>query len=913
MDLVLRVRQALDTQPVDPGEFERCACALLRTRYPGLSAVEGGHDFGRDADIYFPFERGDTTSRGRLMVTTGDPIANMRTGLGRMRDEGLHADLVVMACTGPVNADLRQKLDNLCKKHGIDPPHIYAHDWFVAELVREPHWRKRLLGVDGALGALLDLPLDALENAESAPTLIGRDREVALLRDAVAAGKNIILIGVPGVGKTRLTMEMGEGTVFLETSPEGQLIDDLLLRAPTTVVVDDAHARLGELRILRRARHQEQLAFSIVATTWPDALADVREELPDATEIRVETLGPAEMDALVVSMGVTGHRARRTVLDQAAGRPGWALTLCNLFTTGHAVDVVSGSALWVRVERLLRRSTESEVAVDALACMAALGGASAEDLARIAPLVGLAPASVSSLMERLAHNGLVENRRGSDGTGQWRLQPALRSPLVARWFFTDPRSRPWQTMTATFPEREIDLTNAVVAAAEAGSALARREAGSWADSLPPATQWSAATIHTVARYSGLDEPAVRFAVAGARELVAFVQASFTDQNAVTAGAFHGALDILDRPVRMWLDPEAVFAMLDLALLDRRPRPNTPEHPLRVLSELAAHIDPDFGTMIEVRSRLLDSVLAWLRQDPSSGRWEAAAEVIAGIFSPEAMGSWIDPGDHNKFTLAQGIETPANLEQTIRLWPKVDSALTADRRSEAPASIPGAIVHLLGVAVEWLRIGCGRAPGSSPPTDEQQRLAMIGSQTIFDSLRPCLQDTPGLALRADQLLEGIYRFAEPMGDSRPERFTVDADLRTFVGGYRYWSVESATAELHEQNAAIDDLARRLVSMGAQAGAARFDELARQARIASGSPEIARVSAAMRPLLLDPQPWHEATSEPLLTEAALRQWLDVSPGTIPGAWSPRFSPARYTAGRSSWLHSDEVRWMRSPRLW
>jgi hypothetical protein len=107
MDLVLRVRQALDTQPVDPGEFERCACALLRTRYPGLSAVEGGHDFGRDADIYFPFERGDTTSRGRLMVTTGDPIANMRTGLGRMRDEGLHADLVVMACTGPVNEVFR--------------------------------------------------------------------------------------------------------------------------------------------------------------------------------------------------------------------------------------------------------------------------------------------------------------------------------------------------------------------------------------------------------------------------------------------------------------------------------------------------------------------------------------------------------------------------------------------------------------------------------------------------------------------------------------------------------------------------------------------------------------------------------------------------------------------------------------
>ncbi|MEU2915950.1 hypothetical protein ACFYM3_35330 [Streptomyces massasporeus] len=95
------MRQALN-ESVHPGEFERCACALLQSRYPGLSAVEGGHDFGRDADIYFPSDSNDPQARGRLMVTTGDPIANVRNGLSRMQQEGLQVDLVVVASSRPM-------------------------------------------------------------------------------------------------------------------------------------------------------------------------------------------------------------------------------------------------------------------------------------------------------------------------------------------------------------------------------------------------------------------------------------------------------------------------------------------------------------------------------------------------------------------------------------------------------------------------------------------------------------------------------------------------------------------------------------------------------------------------------------------------------------------------------------------
>jgi hypothetical protein len=302
-------------------EFERCACALLQPRYPGLSAVEGGHDFGRDGDIYFPFGPDDTISRGRLLVTTGDPAANLRTGLRRMCEERVTVDLVVIACLSPVIAPTRSTLENICAEYGVQPPHVYGRDWLVAQLVREPVWRQRLLDVAGELGALLDEPLDMLERATPTPALVGRDIELSMLEDLVEAGTDAVVMGVPGVGKTRLTTELNQRVVFLEPAEPGRVVDELLLTRPAAVVVDDAHARLDELRVLRRARQQEGLRFSVIATTWPDKSDDLAAALPRAQGVPVDLLELSDMNALVESVGVTGHRARAAVLGQAGGDP----------------------------------------------------------------------------------------------------------------------------------------------------------------------------------------------------------------------------------------------------------------------------------------------------------------------------------------------------------------------------------------------------------------------------------------------------------------------------------------------------------------------------------------------------------------------------------------------------------------
>jgi hypothetical protein len=284
-----------------------------------------------------------------------------------MEEEGLPIGYVVIASMRPVSATKRATLEKICADNGLPVPHIYAQDWFVHRLVADPAWRYELLNVRGALGSLLDRPLEMLESAIAPPTLVGRETELATVHEAVEAGEDVVLAGVAGVGKTRLMVDMDDDVVFLERAGGGILIDQLLDRAPAVVVVDDAQFRVDQLRTLRLAREQEGLEFSIIATTWPDTSDEVARELPAARLVPVERLEREKLNALVESVGVTGHWARASVLRQADGRPGWALTLCELLTSGAGAEVVTGAAQLDTVERLLRRGTESETALDALA------------------------------------------------------------------------------------------------------------------------------------------------------------------------------------------------------------------------------------------------------------------------------------------------------------------------------------------------------------------------------------------------------------------------------------------------------------------------------------------------------------------------------------------------------------------
>ncbi|MGW8452778.1 hypothetical protein ACWGLO_14900 [Streptomyces niveus] len=879
MDLVARVRQALREQAVHPTEFERCACALLQSQYRGLSAVEGGHDFGRDADIYFPLGVGDVDARGRLLVTTGDPVANLRTGLRRMSEEGVRADLIVVACSRAVDATTRAAMDRLCARSSVPAPHIYAQEWFVDHLVREPAWRWNLLRIAADLGALLDRPLEAPDRVADLTPLVGRENTLRALANEVDAGRDTVLVGVPGVGKTRLTVELDRRVVYLERPQLDRLIDELLQARPDAVVVDDAQVRLDDIRFLRRARRQADLSFVIIAPTWPDKSGEVMSVLPGAARVDVDLLERVDMNRLVTSVGVTGHRARAVVLAQANGRPGWALTLCELLATGEGDSVVTGRAHLANVERHLRRVTESETAVDTLACVAALGGASAETLYALAPLVGEPPASMSGLMERLARNGLVET------VGDvWCLQPALRAPIVARWFFATPAGRrPWSTLCDAFPERASDLASAVMSASRVSdSPAARTAADTWIRALPAPTDWDTNTFAVVSQYAQLDRQAAVFAVTAAHAVLDEpCDVHEPTGPSVDLAGRDAAVRQLIQSAEQFLLPEAVSGLLDLAVNDHRPRHSTPQHPLRVLGDLAGIIDPDFGTDIDIRRLLLRSVLNWLRTHREASHWAVVTEMLASIFTVEVSGNWTDPGAPNTVTWGRGIDTAKNLSQIISLWDQVAEVLDAEGERESDDGCPpSALVPLLGLALAWLRLGEGHATGHERTTDEQERLGVEGGGRILATLHPLLKASPGLALRARRMLDSL-RERDGTWPELPS-FNVDPDVETFTGQRRWIRLKAADAAEPDERLYVEALAQKIAELGPHDGVARFERLAEQSTLAGDQNGGIWVADQMAPLLSDPRAWYESavtSGNPLLLRSALGQWLKTDPDTVP----------------------------------
>jgi hypothetical protein len=459
----------------------------LGSRYPSISPVEAGKDMGRDADIYATITD-DPECRGRVLATTGDPLANLKSSHKSWQINGLRVDAIVIACSKDITASMRAKMDRHCQTQ-VPPlplPEYFGRDWLVRELVRHADWREFLTGVTGRMDSLSSRPF-APDDESTA--LVGRDREIADIQTYVRHGDDVLLIGPPGVGKSRLLLEVdsNEDLVFAVPEAARYLANDLLSAPPSCVVLDDAHLHQDVLRELIHLRRQEGLTFSLVASTWPDQAETTADELPGCRRVTLDLMSRAEIDAIVQAAGVTGLHARWLVLEQADGRPGRALQLCRALIDGDGVKVVSGELLLDHVMRYLRFATDSEVSLDAIACIAALNGAAHPDLERISQLITMPLASLMAALRIVATRGVIELR-----ADHWGLSPAIRLPLVSRWFFGAQHTRSWTSLVDAFPDAHRQLTDTMLAAAEK-SEDARREATRWARTLGHPLTWTQST------------------------------------------------------------------------------------------------------------------------------------------------------------------------------------------------------------------------------------------------------------------------------------------------------------------------------------------------------------------------------------------------------------------------------------
>lgn len=732
VDLLDRIDAKLKTKELDPRDFERCVIDLLSGRYPGITPITGGTDFGRDADI------GELGKGPRLLVTTGDPMPNLTQGLARMKKE--HVDItagVVVATSRPVSATQRGKLAGEAGKAGSRLLQVHDRSWFSLALRRDGYWRRRLLELTSEPPALVARPIELRRYGEDL-VLVGRGLE---LEEIDAGSGDLVVVGPPGMGKTRLLAE-AHRVAFVEHDPDGgRLAEDLDDLEPAIVVVEDAARRGGDLRIVQRTREEEShRRFRIAATAWPDEVEKVLEQLDGAVRLDLRLLERPDMDAILRQLGVTNYWLRSAILEQARGRPGWAVILAKTAARGTARNVLDGQALARQVERYVEAAGGDERKLHVLSYIALYGGIAEEGLGELGRRLGMQLAEVTGALHASTHNGLLERSNGT-----WHVRPEpLRVALIDRWFLGPESREPMRILLAEHPEEEAHLITAALQAALRGSRPGAEIGRERAPRLTAtAMEGEVAAMTILHLYAMLDERTAAWAV---REWIAPVLADDGCPGAAKA-VIRGMLrDVVER----FQTAEAVRILLDEALVAKGPA-NMPGHPLRVLGDVAVTILPEIGTDPQRRERIFRAALDWLTAAPGPDRWAVFTRLCVTVLSPQAAGTWDEPDLPGGFTYGHGPDTAEALSLIgDRLWPALEQRLP-----EAPDE---AVAILADLAAAWLQVGYARLPWDPKPKKQQVELARIVVGRMGRALADRLASAPGLAIRFRRIFGRLAGFA-----------------------------------------------------------------------------------------------------------------------------------------------------------
>lgn len=442
VNLLDRIDQRLNDTRVrlQQSDFEDCAAELIGHDFPGLVPVTGGTDHGLDAELVRP----DGRVLGLIITssrTWDGARKSLRGSLKSAKDHKTRVDQVVVANLAEVNRQKRIKLAGIAEEFKCELIQVYDRAWFANALRDDPEWRRKLLHIEGGAFSLSRAPQGARPDEHQLPT-VGRE---ALLKRASDVDHDLILWGVPGVGKSHAAGKLPDA-LFLErnTAPE-RLLDDLLATRPTLVVVDDAGGRCDEIDQLLQARQAEGLEFRVAATCWPHECEGVADRLPDALSLEVDLLSVEEIGVLLRARGISRIRVIAHLIDQAQGRPAWALNLADLLVQHGAWQAVwTGRALRDQIRAFLRRSKAPAEAIQLLAAIALVGDANEDQARTLAKLFELTPTQFEALIRSVAIAGLVDVRRdrlwhSTDGRtfeNSYRVvPPTIAASIVADVYF----------------------------------------------------------------------------------------------------------------------------------------------------------------------------------------------------------------------------------------------------------------------------------------------------------------------------------------------------------------------------------------------------------------------------------------------------------------------------------------------
>ena len=578
---------------------------------------------------------------------------------------------------------------------------------------------------------------------------VGRDD---LLATANSTEEDLVLWGVPGAGKSHVAGRL-PGALFLEQhiTPE-RLLDDLLSTSPKMVIVDDAGARADDLERLLHARRAENLTFRVAATCWPHEKDTVCDHLPGAVPLEVDLLTREEIGTLLRERGITRTSVLVHLLEQAQGRPAWALNLADLLVDlGDWQSVLTGRAVREQIQAFLRRSEAAPEAIHLLGAIALVGEANEDQARTLADLFRLSPVQFNELVRSVAIAGLVDVHRSpvwSDGLGSpsfedsYRVVPAvIAGSIVADVYFAG-RAIPVRIrdIKAALPDLTTQIVQAQIYAALLGAS----------EPLVPTPAELRDVLSAMTSISGGDELLRTYALLGAdraRFVVEYLEGAVGgaidsgDERAAVSATTMLASRVAEALQRDALDSTSVLFGALALLASRQWDYQTPIKILVQEVRDARAGDVPVPTTIVHLAAAMGSTRA--RELPDQVWLELATQVLQPTFD----GNYMSPEKLNQFVL-QSFTWPAETMDAIFGALRVELATRIERASSVDLE---ALIELID---KWVGIAKSHPlPFGGTVNAEQQASGRRIAEAIAHEIAPCIV-TPGLRARFNRAASGV---------------------------------------------------------------------------------------------------------------------------------------------------------------
>lgn len=696
---------------LDPHLFEECAVDLLREDFLSLVRVHGGQDAGMDGAV----ADGDGEPYPFIVTTAQSPIRNLTKNLSSYLENGGERRSAVLATSTALSPRRRQNLFERARELGFELVQVFDQLEIAARLYRNPDWTRELLGIPGHPPALSAFP-ETRRPLRSDVEPVGRDQDLEWLRETPG---DKLLVGQPGSGKTYLAFRLARDgrALFLASEDEARVANAIRKLRPAVIVVDDAHLKPERLDRLRHLRQEIGAEFELLATTWPGEegeVADALGELGKSQIRKLEGLTRHQILQVLRSLGVLlpdDDPYLKMLVEQAANKPGLAVTLGSLWLRGEGRALVTGEAIKRSLIPALKRVLSTDP-VRLLACFA-LGGDRGMQAQDVKEFLELGAEEMDRRVTDAGHGGVLSERSYPSGERFLSVWPeALRSSLIAQVFFTSPRTLSYHDLVPAAP----DLSQAVrtlVRAALRGADIPRDQLRALIRDVHAAEAWR------------------EFSRLGSGE------AGWVADN------YPGELTEIAPTLLEEAPRKVIPLLLDLAAGARGPLHSQPAHPLRQVQDWVQGLPPDHrfrdqvGESLRRRNLIVEVARSYLEDDGKAeevGSEIPAQKAMLFAIAPKIQGTSEDVTG-TQVTIRQGVLPREIFPRLEELWLEVQPLI-----QPLHPEVWREIENTLQVWVYPDTATLGK------PVPEEDAQAMHGvALRILGDLEPLASDHPGLGM------------------------------------------------------------------------------------------------------------------------------------------------------------------------